>query len=264
MTKLRIVTLPLLVLALAACNATTPAATAAPGGPLDSTIANTDWVLGTLGDTPLNSGTSVTLLFSFRTAAGFSGCNDYSTSYTSDGASTLTFGPIAATRMACAGGGGATETAYYTALGKVRTYAIDGSTLTLKGDGGSTLMTFAAAAPQSIEGPWIATQVNNGSGAVSSVPAGVTGAFSFLPDGLIEGYGGCNNFSGQYTVDGDTITIGPLMSTMAACSDEINAFEAQLLTALQNSTSWSVSGGTLDLRDGDDALQVQATSAIGR
>jgi heat shock protein HslJ len=106
--------------------------------------------------------------------------------------------------------------------------------------------------------------VNNGSGAVSSVPTGVTGAFSFLPDGLIEGFGGCNNFSGQYSVDGDAITIGPLMSTMAACSDEINAFEAQFLTALQNSTTWSVSGGTLDLRDADEALQVNATSAIGR
>jgi hypothetical protein len=42
------------------------------------------------------------------------------------------------------------------------------------------LLTFAPAAPATVEGPWIATMVNNGQGAVSSVPAGVTGAMSFL------------------------------------------------------------------------------------
>jgi heat shock protein HslJ len=262
MTKLRLVALPLILLA-AACNSA-PAATAGPGGPLTSTIANTDWVLSTLAETPLVSGTDVTLLFTFAKAAGFGGCNQYNASYTSDGSSTLTFGPIAATRMACAGGGGAFETAYFAALARVRKYEIEGSNLTLFGDGNAQLLTYAAAAPASVEGPWIATLVNNGSGAVSSVPAGVTAAFSFLPDGQIEGYGGCNNFSGHYSVDGDAITIGPLAATMMACSDDVNAFESQLLTALQNGTSWSVSGGTLDLRDGDDAQQVQAVSAIGR
>jgi heat shock protein HslJ len=253
----------LLLLAVAACNSA-PAATAGPGGPLTSTIANTDWVLSTLADTPLVSGNEVTLLFTSTKAAGFGGCNQYNASYTSDGASTLTFGPIAATRMACAGGGGAFETAYFAALSRVRKYEIEASNLTLFGDGNAQLLTYAAAAPTSVEGPWIATLVNNGSGAVSSVPAGVAAAFSFLPDGQVEGYGGCNNFSGRYSVDGDAITIGPLAATMMACSDDVNEFESQLLTALQNATNWSVTSGTLDLRDGDDAQQVQAVSAIGR
>jgi heat shock protein HslJ len=264
MTKLRFAAIPLAAVVLAACTAAGPAATSGPGGLLNSTISNTDWVLSTLGDTPLVSGTEVTLQFALLKAAGFGGCNQFNATYASDGASTLTFGPIAATRIFCAGGAGAFETAYFTALGLVRKFTIDGANLKLSGENGAELMTFAAAAPATVEGPWIPTAVNNGSGAVSSVPAGIAAAFSFLPDGTMEGFGGCNNFSGQYVVDGDSIEIGPIAATMMACSDAINAFESQFLTALQSSTTWSVSSGTLDLRDGDGAQQVQAASAIGR
>ena len=73
---------------------------------------------------------------------------------------------------------------------------------------------------------------------------------------------GCNNFSGSYTVKGDSITIGPLMSTMMACPDPAGSFESQFLAALQKSTKWSVSAGTLDLRDDSGAQQVAAQTAI--
>ena len=77
----------------------------------------------------------------------------------------------------------------------------------------------AAAAPATVEGPWYVTSVNNGTAAVSSVPDGVSASMSFLRDGTMEGFGGCNNFHGQYTVDGDKIEIGPLASTMMACAE---------------------------------------------
>ncbi len=119
MIKNRAVLLALIALAAAACNMTPPGATSAPGS---STIANTDWVLSSIADTPMVSGTEVTLLFTFAKAAGFGGCNQYSSTYASDGSSTLSFGPIAATRMACVGAPGTLETAYLAALGRVRGY----------------------------------------------------------------------------------------------------------------------------------------------
>jgi heat shock protein HslJ len=121
---------------------------------------------------------------------------------------------------------------------------------------------YVKAAPQSVVGPWIVLSVNNGTGGVTSVPAGVGGAFSFLENGSVEGFGGCNNFSGSYTVDGESIAIGPLMSTMKACDEATNTFESQLMIALQNSTKWSVSAGKLDLRDDSGAQQVSAETAI--
>ena len=260
MTKTATIALAVLTVATVGCTQTTPGSS---GRPATSTIANTEWVLGTFAEQPIPSGTPITLQFALVKAAGFGGCNQFSTSYVSDGASTLTFGPIASTRMACAGGGDVFETAYFAALARVRKYTIEDSTLTLSGENGAALLTYGEMAPATVEGPWIVTNVNNGTGGVSPVPTGISAAMSFLNDGTMEGFGGCNDFSGPYTVDGDSIAIGPLMSTMKACSDEINAFESQLLTALDNSTTWSVSAGTLDLRDGDGAQQVEGTSAIG-
>ena len=49
--------------------------------------------------------------------------------------------------MACAGGGDVFETAYFAALARVRTYKIEGTTLTLSGEGGAALLTYGAAAP---------------------------------------------------------------------------------------------------------------------
>jgi len=50
---------------------------------------------------------------------------------------------------------------------------------------------------------------------------------------------------------------------MMSCGEATDTFEMQLLTALQAATVWSVSTGTLDLRDATGAQQVEATSAIG-
>jgi len=215
-----------------------------------------------MGDQPMASGTNVTLQFELVQAGGFGGCNQFSTSYRTDGSTTLTFGPIAATRMACPGAGSTLETAYFAALARVTSYLLQDDRLELTGDGDAAKLTFARAAPASVEGPWNVISVNNGQGAVTSV-AGVSAAFSFLPDGLIEGYGGCNNFSGGYSVDGESIAIGPLMATQMACPDPAGSFESQLLAALDASSTWSVEGNTLELRDADGALQVSAQSAIG-
>jgi heat shock protein HslJ len=228
-----------------------------------SPLRNTSWVLSTIGDQPIDSGVLATLQFELVQAGGNGGCNRFSTTYRTDGTTTLSFGPIAATRMACQGAGSTVETAYFAALARVTRYLLQDDTLTLTGDGDAPRITLARAAPASVEGPWNVISVNNGSGGVESV-AGVSAAFSFLPEGTIEGFGGCNNFSGGYSVDGESIAIGPLMSTQMACPDPAGSFETWLLVALDNAATWSVNGDTLELRDADGALQVQAQSAIGR
>jgi len=228
----------------------------------NSGLANTEWLLSIMDGSPIASGTNVTIGFGLAQASGFSGCNQYSAGYQTDGSRGLNFGAVAGTRMACEQAVMAFETKYYASLAQVARYALAGGNLTMLDRVNNVLLTFAPAAPATLEGPWIATMVNNGQGAVSSVPAGVTGAMSFFANGTIEGFGGCNNFSGSYTVRGDTVAIGPLMSTMMACPDPAGSFENQFLAALQNSTKWSVSAGTLDLRDDNGAQQVAAQTAI--
>ena len=105
-------------------------------------------------------------------------------------------------------------------------------------------------------GTWTVTQVNNGTQGVVTVPAEPVLTVEFLPDGSVQGFGGCNSFGGPYVAAEDTIGIGPLNSTRMACGDPIDTTELQLTTALQAATVWSLRGDTLELRDDSGALQV--------
>jgi heat shock protein HslJ len=241
------------------------AQSASPGeSPMSGGLADTEWLLGSVGSTPVVSGTNADLLFSDTDAGGFAGCNRFFASYTTDGTSSLTFGPVATTMIACDDATNAFEQSYLAALATVASYTIgaDGG-LTLADASGKAVLTYSPQVPATLEGPWNITNVNNGNNGVEPVPDGIGASISFHPDGTVEGFGGCNSFSGGYGVNGESVTIGPLMSTMMACDDATNTFEVQLLTALQNATTWSVTSGTLDLRDDSGAQQVEATSAIG-
>lgn len=47
----------------------------------------------------------------------------------------------------------------------------------------------------------------------------------FLADGKVKGSGGCNNFSGPYTLDGEKLRIGPLLSTKKSCGPSLDEQE---------------------------------------
>jgi len=249
----------LVALLLAACN---QSPTGASPTPRVSPLANTDWTLSTIAGRPLPSGTNVTLLFAIVNASGFSGCNQYTIGYATLDTG-LAFGAPVTTRASCGQTIDTFEVGYFSSLSSVTHWAIANDTLTMTKATGETILTYTRMAPATVEGPWTITLVNNGSGAVSSVPAGVSATISFMPDGTVSGFGGCNSFGGGYsTGPANKIAIGPLMSTMQACGDPADTLERQLLTALQNSTKWNVTAGTLDLRDDGGAQQVQATTAI--
>jgi heat shock protein HslJ len=110
-------------------------------------------------------------------------------------------------------------------------------------------------------GTWTVTGVNNGAEAVVSVPEDPALTVTFGADGSVAGFGGCNQFGGPYTSEGDTLAIGPLNSTMMACGDEVDATERQLLAALEASTVSSLRGDQLELRDDSGALQVSLVAA---
>src|SRR4051812_34060801 len=174
-------------------------------------LANTAGLLSAIGDAPVASGTNADLVFTDTEAGGSAGCNRFFATYSTDGASTLTFGPVASSMMFCEGKM-EFEQSYLAALGTVATYAIgtDGG-LTLSDAAGKAVLTYGPQVPATLEGPWNITNVNNGNNGVEPVPDGVSASISFHPDGTVEGFGGCNGFSGGYGVNGNNVTIGPLM-----------------------------------------------------
>lgn len=58
-------------------------------------------------------------------------------------------------------------------------------------------------------------------------------SLEFTADGKVRGTGGCNTISGPYTIDGEDITIGPLMSTKKYCGAGTNDQEFTFMTLVQ-------------------------------
>jgi heat shock protein HslJ len=247
------------VLALVgACSAGAPAASPSPSGP--SPLVGTSWKLTTLGNAA--PAANATLTFSDDNAGGLAGCNTFTASYTAD-ASSLKFGPLALTRMACEPGVATFESAYVSALTNTTKYTMTADTLTLQGGGGEALLVYAAGSPTDIEGSWDVTSFNNGS-AIVSVALGSTITMEFDADGQVSGNGGCNQYSGGYSVDGSNISIGPLRSTMMACPDAaVGQQEAQFLAALDMVQTWSLAGDQLTLHGPGETILVTATASAG-
>ena len=110
------------------------------------------------------------------------------------------------------------------------------------------------AAPQNpLNGTgWQVTAYNNGRGALVSPLEGTTLTARF-GSSQVSGQGGCNDFSGGYSVSGSNISIGALAGGMMTCTepDGIMDQEAAYMAALQSATSFQFDGNRLTLRRGD-------------
>jgi len=221
----------------------------------------TDYV-GPAGNVlPVPKEVAATATFSNGQVSGDNGCNSYHGTYTVTG-SVLAISGVASTQKACGPIPTAVETAFNAALPKVASYSISGDTLELKTAEGKVGMRFKVAQSPSLTGTrWVAIGINNGKGGVASAVAGSTVTALFAPDGMVAGSGGCNDYSGSYTVSGATLTFGPLASTKKACADAaVSDQEAAYFAALEKVKTFAFSGGRLQLRDAGGALQVDYTS----
>ena len=76
-------------------------------------------------------------------------------------------------------------------------------------------------------------------------------------DGTIEGKGFCNSYSAEYQVNGDALTITPIVATEIACEDVIfNIVERDYFVALNAVTRYTIAGDELQLFDMNDAVIV--------
>ena len=90
----------------------------------------------------LTTSSAITLRFAEGSATGSGGCNQYRATYTQSGSS-LTLGPVAATKRACVDPeGNRKETEYFDALSRVASFAISGNRLMLRDAAGATLLEF--------------------------------------------------------------------------------------------------------------------------
>lgn len=251
----------------AAPPAASPAASPAPS-PVPVALEGTEWILqklvitgADLADVP--TGFMASLLLQDGTATGSGGCNAFSGTYTLDGSS-LTFGAMASTMMSCPDPQGSTEQPYLAAFANVASYQIEGSGLTMLDANSKPVLVYVAAPPATVNGVWLVTDINNGKRGTEPVISGSLLTAVFMPDGTVQGSTGCNRFSGSYTVDGDSITMGTLTATTAACTaDDLTSQSQQYLADLAASTRWTLTEPTLELKNTDKvgATQVLFTRA---
>ncbi len=236
------------------------ASTALAAGGTGGNLEGTFWVLtryadgGTMVDVPASVEANAT--FDAGRIAGKGGCNGFGGDYTVNGAS-ITFGPLISTMMACGAPQDDVEKAYYADLGKAATYTASWGVLTMYDASGAELLVFAAGTPVPLSGPtWHLASYNNGNQAVVGVVAGTDPTIIFGADGTTWGNATCNQFNGSYDANDGTIRIGPLASTRMACpTTEQQDQETAYLAALEASTTYAITGGTLELRDASGALQ---------
>lgn len=69
-------------------------------------------------------------------------------------------------------------------------------------------------------------------------------------DARAQGSGGCNRYSGTYTLDGDALAFGLMMQTKMACADAVNQLEQQFQLALSKVATQRSVDGALELLDG--------------
>ncbi|MCZ7566636.1 MAG: META domain-containing protein [Burkholderiales bacterium] len=232
-------------------SAAGPAAAATP-------IEGTSWRLAGLAgpDADAFSGSSPAAFVRFQEGrvSGFSGCNNFTGSYTVAG-DRLTLGRLAGTMMACPDPAMALERAFHAALAGTVRYSVRGEELTLTGDSGAMLK-FTPEPPPRLEGAvWEVTGFNNARHAVVSPAAGSRITLSFA-EGTVSGDTGCNAFRASYRTDGSSIRFGPAATTRKACAEALMTQERAFLAALESALTWRVERGVLDMHraDGERAL----------
>lgn len=111
---------------------------------------------------------------------------------------------------------------------------------------------------------WRVTGFAGTTGVATAILPGTTVTLAFEANGAAGGTGGCNRYSGTYTLDAaaGTLAFGPLMQTEMACSpDATMTQEAGYLAALARAGAYRITGANLQLLDAAGSVVVEAEPA---
>jgi heat shock protein HslJ len=233
--------------------------------PGETPLEDTVWVLQSLGDpanpTAVESGTVVTAIFSSEgTVSGSSGCNTYVAGYLAKDGLMEVEQPIS-TMMMCTRGM-EQETAYLAALTAAESYQISGAKLEIQYDGGKGVLTYTSRNLTLENTLWTLAMVNGEPNTTGLVPT--TALFdpgSEPGQGAVGGVAMCNNYRGDYTVDGDALAISAIATTLISCPEAVMQAETAYLELLGTAQTYQVMGQTLIITSEKGTLTYVANRA---
>lgn len=238
---------------------------APPAGDV-SPLVETEWRLVSMGgrgsQTPVVEGSEVTIAFPDpEVARGSAGCNTFSGAYEQDRENVIFFHPFAVTMMACPDTAiMEQETAFLQALEAANSFTLEAGLLFLIGP--ETTLTFTAVeAPAGgvaevgetgpLVGAWDISAVTGPDGAAVELVA--PAYVEFTAQGEVFGTGGCNRMMGGYSIDGDTVELGPMAGTMMFCEGIMDQEDA-VLAAFNGAATFTVEGDVLTLNAANGAV----------
>jgi len=247
-----------LMLSMVGCSAPTNPEPEAPAAD-PAALEGVEWVLTGTSVADVDSKVvGITAAFKDGQISGFSGVNTYNGPYTAGEDGSFDAGPLASTLIAGPEPAASTEVAFLKLLDTADKFAVAEGKLTLTIPSGDTLE-FEAVEPVTLPGTsWLIKGYNNGKEAVVGVEQESELTLVFGSDGTVSGSAGVNQFNGPFTVDGDTIKIGPLATTKMAGPDNLMEQEAAYLKALEAGVVWDVARDVLTTRDAEGAMQINA------
>lgn len=208
-------------------------------------LANTTWTVTSIAGTSTIDASPPTMAFAPEgTVTGTDGCNQYSGTFRTDGSS-IQVGQLATTRMACEPPRMAQADAFGAAFhGATEWRLLETGELELRGHGDLIASEGIADAPTDATPPavslpgtsWLLIDLD---GSAALDPA-VAPNLTFADDGTLAGFGGCNTYSGSFTVDDGSIDVGPLATTKMACAPPASDIEAVYLPALDAVGTWEI------------------------
>jgi heat shock protein HslJ len=213
-------------------------------------LEGTTWTLVSYGDEnkPFTVADGVIITADFGaegTLTGDAACNRYQTTYEVKD-DLINIEQIITTRMACENG--LEEVQNYVALLKnAQTYRIVGTRLTIMTQDGQVLNYTAATLPLETT-LWTLITING-----ETLPT-ETSVTLFLTPGETMGSGeaggtaGCNDYFGEYKVEGEAIEISELGETRMMCDESVMQVESAYLDMLGQAQSYQILGANLAIQ----------------
>ncbi len=187
----------------------TPTATTPPetSEPAPQALAGTNWMLVELNGKTDKAVQGVTANFNNAQLVGLAGCNSYAADYKMDTTAITVTAVVTTSANSCTPEAIALESEYLATLGQAKSYHVQGVDLQFNDAAGSAILRYRALPAMQLSGStWTLTAYQNDAGQLTDVlPTPVVTAI--FTEGALNGYGGCSNYEGRYTLVGTAITI---------------------------------------------------------
>ncbi|MEA3334308.1 MAG: META domain-containing protein [Chloroflexota bacterium] len=218
-----------------------------------SPLAATSWILHTIEGQDALPIAPATANFGDNIVQGVATCNTYSTTYSATG-DTINIAPPTINAIFCPAALTQQELAFVSALETAAVYEIVDGVLILRDEASNELATLVAAPTTVSDTAWRATGYLNSKGGMVTVIEGSVITAAFGTDDSLTGFGGCNDYTGTYRVEGETIKVAPAATTKKACSDPSGVMdqESDYLAALELAATFDLQGARLEFRDGEN------------